>query len=371
MLKKIHNLVAAAMKKQWLAACLRASVVAVCLAVPATASAERIRDVCRLKNEVPNELMGMGLVTGLQGTGDSGEFLPAMRPLKELMKRLDDPVLVDKELKTVNNVAIVMLSVAIPPQGAHAGQQLDLKVTAIAAKSLKGGRLGVVPLIAPTTGQKVVLGWASGELMLDDENHKTSATIRGGAKLIQDILPEEIHDNQFTLVLDPKSASAEKASAIADEINEEVSRQTWGKPVAVAVDASSVVVTIPPPERSNPTPFVGSIMALPLQNKLPEPAIVRINTKNNSIIFTEEVELAPTMISFDTLTITVAAPGQAANPPGSKVPFVALDAHGNGNAKLKDLENAFNLLKISAKDRVKIVQDLYDANVLKAKLILD
>lgn len=370
MLKMVGNLMKTMARSGLMTWCLRASVVAVCLAAGEAASAERIRDVARLKNEVPNELIGMGLVTGLQGTGDSGEFLPAMRPLKEIMKRLDDPVLLDRELKTVNNVAIVMLSVAIPPQGAHAGQQLDLKVTAIAAKSLKGGRLGVVPLIAPTTGQKVVLGWASGELMLDDENHKTSATIRGGAKLIQDILPEEIRNNQFTLVLNPNGASAEKASAIADQINEQVSPQTGGKAVAMAVDATSVVVNIPPAEQGNPTPFVAAVMSQPLPN-LPEPAVVRINTKNNSIIFTDEVELAPTMISFDNLTITVAAPGQAANPPGSKVPFVALDAHRNGNAKLRDLENAFNLLKISAKDRVKIVQDLHDANVLKAKLILE
>jgi flagellar P-ring protein precursor FlgI len=355
-----------ALRSPW----LQASVVILALALPATAQAERIRDVARLKNEVPNELMGMGLVTGLQGTGDSGEFLPAMRPLKEIMKRLDDPVLLDKELKTANNVAIVMLSVAIPPQGAHAGQQLDLKVTAIAAKSLKGGRLGVVPLIAPRTDQKVVLGWASGELMLDDENHRTSATIRGGAKLIQDILPEEISNHQFTLVLNPNAASPEKASAIADQINEQVSPQTGGKPVAIAIDSTSVQVTIPPAERANPTPFIASVMSQPLPN-LPEPAVVRINTKNNSIIFTDEVELAPTMISFDTLTITVTGPGLPANPPGSRVPFIALDPHRNGNAKLRDLENAFNLLKISAKDRVKIVQDLHAANVLKARLILE
>jgi len=343
---------------------------AMILALASAANAERIRDVARLKNEVPNELIGMGLVTGLQGTGDSGEFLPAMRPLKEIMKRLDDPVLLDKELKTANNVAIVMLSVSVPAQGAHAGQQLDVKVTAIAAKSLKGGRLGIVPLIAPRTDQKVVLGWASGEIFLDDESHKTAGTIRGGGKLIQDILPEEIHGNAFCLVLNPNAASAEKASAIADQINEQVSPQTGGKTVAIAVDATSVMVTIPPAEQGNPTPFIASVLSLPLPN-LPEPALVRINTKSNTIIFTDEVELAPTMISHKNLTITVAAAGTPANPPGSKVPFIALDAHHNGNAKLRDLETAFNLLKVSAEDRVEIVKDLYDANVLKARLIME
>jgi flagellar basal body P-ring protein FlgI len=68
-----------------------------------------------------------------------------------MMKRFDDPVTLDKELKNANNVAIVMLSCKLPPQGAHSGEQLDVKVSALAAKSLKGGRLFIVPLFAPRT----------------------------------------------------------------------------------------------------------------------------------------------------------------------------------------------------------------------------
>jgi flagellar P-ring protein precursor FlgI len=206
--------------------------------------------------------------------------------------------------------------------------------------------------------------------MLDDENHPTEATIRGGGVLIEDVLPEELHNHQFTLVLAPNAASPEKATAIADQINEEASAQTGGKPVAVAVDSTSVLVTIPPAEQANPTPFIAWVMARPLPN-LPEPATVRINTKSKTIIFTDEVELAPTMISHKNLTITVAAPNQPANPPGSRVPFIALDPLHTGNAKLKDLENAFNLLKVSAEDRIEIVKELHDANVLKAKLVIE
>ncbi len=351
--------------------CLGASLVVMMLAAARPAPAERIRDVARLKNEVSNELVGMGIVTGLNGTGDGGDFLPAMRPLKEMMKRFDDPILLDKELKNANNVAIVMLSVKVPAHGAHTGEELDVKVSALAAKSLKGGRLFIVPLFAPRTDMKVVYGSASGELMLDDASNPTEATIRGGGVLIEDILPEELKDNQFTLVLDPNAASHEKAAAIADQINEEVAPQTGGKPAAVALDATSVLVTIPAAEQANPTPFIAWVLERPLPN-LPEPATVRINTKYQTIIFTDEVELSPTMISVKNLTITVGSPGEPVTPPpGSKVPFVTLDPGHAGNAKLKDLENAFNVLRVSPQERIDIVTELSKANVLKAKLIVE
>ena len=98
--------------------CLCTSLVMFLSALAKPARRARIRDVARLKNDQPNELIGMGLVVGLSGTGDGGNYLPAMRPLREMMKHFDNPVVdIDKELKNANNVAIVTLSMQIPPQG--------------------------------------------------------------------------------------------------------------------------------------------------------------------------------------------------------------------------------------------------------------
>ena len=332
------------------------------LARPALAL--RIRDAVRMKNEVPNELVGMGLVMGLPGTGDGDDFLPAMRPLREMMKRFDDPILIDKELKNAKNVAIVSLSMPIPSQGAHSGDRLDVKVTAIAAKSLKGGRLFIIPMYAPRADVKIVLGSANGDLTLDNDN-PARATIREGGVLIEDILPEEIHNNTFTLVLRPQLASRELATAIADQINEDVSPQTSGRWVAFAVDATSVQVTIPESEQRNPTPFIARLMTLPLPS-LPDRALVTINAKDKLITFSDEVEVAPTMICQGSLTITIGAPNNA---PGTRAPFVVIDPHSTGNAKLRDLQNAFNALKVSPDDRIAIVRGLAKANALKAILI--
>jgi len=331
------------------------------------AHAWRIRDAVRMKNEVPNELIGMGLVVGLTGTGDGGDYLPSMRALEAVMGQFNSPVMIDKELKSANNVAIVMISMSIPTPGAHSGEKLDIKISAIgASKSLAGGQLFQVPMYAPLgNGKKAVLGWAKGALQIPDEKHPTQAIIKGGGVLIEDILPEEIKDNTFVFVLHPDRASRELASAIADQINEDVAPQTGGKSIAIALDATSVQVTIPQMERANPTPFIARLLTLPLPT-LPDPAKVVLNDRTGGIVCTEEVEVAPTLICQGNLSVTL---GQPVNPPGTKAPFVLLDPKGNGNAKLRDLQNAFNLLKVSPTDRVEIMRSLYKAKALKAELV--
>ncbi len=361
------NLAASPRRRAWVSAALR--LVAVFVGVLLTgqhAFALRIGDAVRMENEVPNELVGMGIVVGLKGTGDGGDFLPTMRPLEQLMKRFDDPVAIEKELKNASNVAMVTLSMPIPSQGVHAGERLDIKVSAIAAKSLKGGRLFFVPMLAPRADVKMILASASGDLKLDDENHPTEATITDGGVMIEDVLPEPIKNNKFALILHPKDASRLMATAIADQINEDSSPETGGKPIAYAEDATSVQVTIPLVEQANSTPFIARILSLPLPT-LPDPARVTIDMASKTIVFSDEVEVAPTMISQGSLTIMV---GRPVNPPGTKAPFVATDQHGTGNAKLSDLQNAFVLLKVSADQRIAIVKELYRSNALKAELVV-
>jgi len=290
-----------------------------------------------------------------------------MRRLGEMMKSFGDPKAIEKELKNAKNVAIVSVSMPVPPQGAHSGERLDLKVSAVAAKSLKGGRLFLIPMLAPIADKKVILGWGSGDVTLDDDKHPTEGTIRNGGVLTEDILSEEIKGGTFTLVIHPKMASRELATAIADQINEDASPQTGGRPIAVAVDATSIEVTIPAAERANPTPFIARELTLPLPT-LPDPARVTVDMKSKTIVFSDEVEVAPTLISQGNLTITV---GQPNSPAGSRVPFVTIDPKGSSNAKLRDLQNAFNVLKVSADDRIAIVKQLYKSNALKAELIIE
>ncbi len=321
------------------------------LAAAGMARAEHIGDLVRLKGEQPNELVGMGLVVGLKGTGDGGAFSPAMRPLKEMMKRFDNPVQLETELKNANNVAIVTLSAKLPMHGANQGDKIDVRVSAVAAKSLKGGHLFIVPLVAPRTDVKVVLASASGELAVEDDSVPTQAVIRGGGVMIEDVLPEEIKGDVVSLVLRPEAQGVERANAVAEVINAELAPQTDGKVMAVAVDATSVNVTIPKAERANSTAFLARLMGLMMPEDVNEPAKVYINKQTKTIVFTAGVEIAATSITQGGISITVGKEGE--------------------KAKLKDLQDAFELMKVGADERIAIVELLARKNVLKAALEME
>ncbi len=353
------------------------------------ARAARIDSMVRLQGDESSELLGIGLVVGLKGTGDGGDFLPAMRPLANLLKRFQDPIAIEKELKNANNVAIVTVSVTVPPAGAHAGDKLDVRVSAVAAKSLKGGRLFIMPLHSHNPDDKDrdkpgeplrVYGYAQGDLTIDDESTPTQAVIRagqtGGAQLIADFSPITFEDDAqgnktFTLLVQPAKAGFGMATAIADQINEEVSPQTDGKSVATAVDATTIVVQIPKAEVAKPAQFVSRIMQLPVPS-LPGTAKVIINSKTKTIVFTGDVDIAPTVISHNGLTITVPATAGAAGPAGAtSANAVTLDARRQGIARLTDLINAFNTLNVKPEDRITIVKELHESGALDCQLQID
>src|SRR5215208_5066881 len=93
------------------------------LAAPRPARAVKVADITRLSGQRPNVLTGLGLVVGLKGTGDGGDYLPAIKPLAGLLSRFADPTTV-KELSNADNVALVLLSARVPPNGVRDGDQL-------------------------------------------------------------------------------------------------------------------------------------------------------------------------------------------------------------------------------------------------------
>src|SRR5690606_4765565 len=113
--------------------------------------ATSIQDLVRIKGHERNVLTGMGIVIGLNGTGDnSKDSLLAVRPYAELLKNLGNPVMSLDELIKADAYALVEVSMNIPPTGVREGDRLDVQVaTLFNAKSLAGGRLIVSPLRLP------------------------------------------------------------------------------------------------------------------------------------------------------------------------------------------------------------------------------
>lgn len=331
------------------------------------AHATRVGDVTRLSNDRTNKLQGMGLVIGLKGTGDGGDYQPAIRPLAETLAKFSNSVSV-AELKKVKNVALVQIEAEIPVN-ARAGDKFDIRVSSIgSASSLKGGRLFICPMQGPIpTGD--VFALASGPVVLEDPSNPVVGIVRKGGQMEADI-PVEMIDpgGRFTLVIDDPAASWATASMIAKIINDGDDGSTW----AVALDPKNVVVTIPPAEREQPDTFIARVQRLPL-TMIPIEARVTINDATGTMILTGDVTISPVIITHNGLTISTRQP---AIQPTDRTPVVRteewlkVDPDNAGGAKLQDLLSALDQLKVPAADKIAIVKQLHSTGKLHAKLLV-
>ncbi|MGD0139354.1 MAG: flagellar basal body P-ring protein FlgI [Tepidisphaeraceae bacterium] len=338
----------------------------------APADAVKIADITRIGGERTNILTGLGLVYGLKGTGDGGNFTPAIAPLRSMLSKFGDPATV-LELKNAANVAVVMVTATVPAAGARDGDHLDVHISSVgAAASLHGGRLFVTPMQGPLPGGPL-LALAEGPVTIEDPSTPTVGVIRaaaGGAVMEAD-LPARVIDasGRFTLILDEYSTSWGTASRIAKIIND--SEAADGETLATAIDGKNVVVTMPASEREHPDTFISRIQQLPVQ-MLATKARVTIDQKTGTIIMTGDVEISPVVISHNGLSIsTVVPPRQptARNPMVTDHEAIAISTTDEPNGNLEDLVAAMEQLKVPAQDRIQIIEELYKTGKLHAELI--
>jgi len=343
------------------------------LLAPATL-AVKIADITRIGGQRTNLLTGLGLVYGLDGTGDGGGFSAAVNPLREMLAKFNDDVPV-KDLASAQNVAVVAITATIPAIGVRNGDHIDVHVTSIgAASSLKGGRLFVTPLQGPDPNDHTVLALAEGPVDIEDPSSPTVGVIRassGGAVMEKDLPARSIDDNgRFTLIIDDPSASWTMASTIADIINDE---EGDGQTLATAFDQKNVIVTIPPDEREHPDAFISRVQLLPVKI-VPTEARVEINTHTGTIIMTGDVEISPVVISHKGLSISTINPSPQpsfAHPQVNTQDVVTVGTDDSSGGNLEDLVGALEELKVPTEDRIEIVKELYETGKLHAKLIID
>ena len=355
--------------------------------VAANASATRIADVTRLGGQRTNVLTGMGLVVGLKGTGDGGKYETAIRPLATMLAKMGNPAM-PAELKDTKNVAIVAITAKLPENGVRDGEVLDVYVTSIgAASSLKGGRLYITPLLGPTGEpytartrdgegrihtEVMPFAMAEGSVVLEDPAIPTGGVIRRGATMEVDLPTEQIdRAGRVSLVIEDPSASWTMASMIAKTINGD--KEADGAAVAVAIDPKNVVVTIPPEERGAPDNFIAGILALDLPLMTSEARVV-INERTGTMILTGDVEISPAVVSHKGLTISTLSPMPVPKPSAPMLKtseFAAIATDKSRAAKLQDLLDALDQLKVPADDKIAIVKALYTSGKLHAKLIIE
>ena len=360
---------------------LKAAAVLLAVVLAAECRAVTIGDVTRIEGQRVNKLIGHGLVIGLNGTGDGGDFLPAIRPLAQMLQEFSNPVLTARELSNAKNVAIVMVSVTVPETGVRTGDRLDVQVSAIgAAKSLNGGRLLLMPLQGPQKNS-IVYALAEGPLRIEDPKVPTGAVVDGGAVLEEDITTEYVENNKFRLILKEGSDGFSMSAQVAKIINQ-ANLHRVGQNIARSLDARTIEVDVPEADRADPVPFIGDVQRLYLLLPRTE-ARIKINQKTGTIVLTGSVEVSPTVVSHGTLivstrpsvTVTSTSAHSSTTAGAHLAPFVLedgpffhVDPANEGGAQLQDLVTAMNVLKVPAEDRIAIVKLLDKTGQIQAKV---
>lgn len=341
----------------------------------------RVGDVTNLQGQGTNVLVGYGLVTGLDKTGDGGKFLPTMRALAAAMERFGSRVETASDIEDAKNVAVVMVEAVIPAHGSREGEMIDVSVTALAAKSLMGGRLLPTPLIYHDRGVEGLFAFAQGAVVIN-ENTRTSGVIHDGARLERDVLVHvvtwgralsaagfaspwiEADQTYLTLVLDDAHAGWSMAAAIAQALDKELSISADVERVALALDSKNVAVLLPAHQRTDPASWIRDVEKTPLLMESNE-ARVTINRNTGTIVVSGDTRISPVVISQLGMTVTV---NGGAGRGGEVQHFVPVDVAAERLPNVSDLLEALNRLKVSFKERVAILEAIQRAGKLHARI---
>lgn len=347
----------------------------------------RVGELIDVRNIRSNKLVGLGLVTGLLGTGDASNF--AKQQIANLASKLNLTVL-PSDLNSAN-VAIVVLEAELRPF-AQPGQVIDCFVSSYGdAKSLAGGRLLRAPLFGPDPDQAiavasgpVILGGAftaSGQGASLQKNHTTAGVVPGGAQ-VEDHAARAAMMRPVTegnaLHLDLRRPEAVVASRIADAVNAAYPG------LAFALSPGSVRVIVPPEsgELSGEFPrFLGRLLDLTVQPF--DRAVVLVDEKTSTVIVTGSPTLGPCLIARGNLTISIAESPLVSQPnPLSEtgdttvVPRTDITATEEsrpltlvqGAATLSELADVMNTLGATPRELIDILTKLRSAGALHAEI---
>ena len=353
------------------------------LAVPV--QAERVKDLATIQGVRTNQLIGYGLVVGLDGSGDKNTSAPyTEQSLRNLLTQLGVVVPPAIRLKP-KNVAAVSLTAELPPF-AKPGMKIDVTVASIGdAKELRGGSLLMAPLKG-ADGQ--VYAIAQGDLIVGGlsaagadgskitVNIPTAGRIPGGAT-VEKVVPTSF-GNSDTLTLNLREGDFTTAKRVADAINKAV-----GFGAAEPIDASSIRVSAP----ANPAQRVNFLASIENVEVRPGEAVAKVivNSRTGTVIINSAVRVSPAAVSHGNLVVTISENPQVSQP----APFargrtvvtpqsdVQVSQEGGNRmfvfrpgVSLDALVRAVNQVGAAPGDVVAILDALKRAGALKAELVV-
>ena len=340
----------------------------------------RVKNIAHVQGVTGNQLVGYGIVTGLQGTGDSTSVIFTSQTIQNVLQSFGLSV-TQQEVRT-RDVAAVIVEATLPPF-AHSGDNVDVVVSAMGdSTSLQGGTLVLTELKAANnlvyaTAQGPIsvggfLAGANGSAVA--QNFTGAGRIPNGAVIARDMItPLQTDPSGFNYVLTtPDYKTAANLAAVLNA--------RFGHGTASAQDAETVHVNLPPNYHDSPVQFLADASDIPLLQD--EVAKVVMNERTGTVVFGGDIKLAPCAIAHGSLSITIATTNQVVQPnpfsngrtaqqnnstvsaseKGKQLTFIA------GAATLSSVVRALNALGVSPRDLIAIVQALRDAGSLQADL---
>ncbi|MHC4945808.1 MAG: flagellar basal body P-ring protein FlgI [Planctomycetota bacterium] len=362
---------------------LAGAMLALLLSAQAAGQEVRIKDITNIQGVRDNQLTGLGLVTGLDGTGDG---TAATRTALVNVLRKNNLNVSPAEI-ALGNVALVVVTATLPPFE-RTGNKIDVTVTSVGdCTSLHGGTLLQTPLKAAASedtyavamGPVSIGGFsASGSAASVTKNHNTVGVIPDGAIIEKEVSMKLLFDERrkiihFTL----RNPDFTTATRVARAINEKYKKS------AAALDMKSVEVKIPKGFDDNLIGFVAEVQTLKIT---PDSlAKVIINERTGTIVAGANVRISTVAITHGNLIITIAESPEVSQPmpyaPEGETVIVdrtdlsVTEEPANftivpGNSSVADLAQALNAIGATPRDLVVIFQLIKKAGALHAKLEL-
>ena len=352
--------------------------------------ADRLKDLVSIAGIRSNQLLGYGIVIGLNGSGDSTTNL-TLQSIQSLISQFD--IVVSTSDLTAKNAAAVMVTADLPAFS-KPGQALDVTVSAIGkAKSLRGGTLLMTPLKG-ADGQLYAI--AQGNLAVGGlgvegaDGSSVSVNIPTVGRIPRGATVEKMVESPFirtnNLVLNLNQGDFSTANIISEKINE-----IFGPDVAVPLDATSIKVRSPE-DPGQKVSFVSLLENIEVEPARPKARVV-VNARTGTIVIGGDVKVTPTAVTHGKLTVSIQedtavvseAQGAMQNANSTVAGTAATTAQDTQiaveeeNAKafvfdngtsLSDIVDAINEVGASAADMVAILEALREAGSLRAELII-
>lgn len=289
---------------------IRSLILALCFV--AALQAEKIGDLTNIAGVRDNQLMGYGIVIGLNGTGDKGGSKFTAQSMANMLETMNVKVTAD-DIKS-KNVAAVMVTASLPPF-ARQGDRIDIKISSIGdAKSLQGGTLVMTPLNA-VDGQ--IYAVAQGAISVGKGDSLVSGTINGGATIEKEVVYNLA--NQASTTLSLKKSDFQNAIKVQNKINE-----VFGDSSAVALDSRTIKINKP-----NNLSMI-EFLALVQEVDIPYSARERIviDEKSGTIVSGLGISVQPIVLTHGDLTLKITNEFDT-NDKSTKVDSMTLDPQTN------------------------------------------